>query len=69
MHLEVTYGKITDWRIIIYKWNCAEYYQDEQRDGTDAIIASIQFCDGSAAFAMAHAALLRWMKKYHNYEE
>lgn len=69
MHLEVTYGKITDWRIIIYKWNCAEYYPDEQRDGTDAIIASIQFCDGSVAFAMAHAALLRWMKKYHNYEE
>lgn len=69
MHLKVTYGKITDWRIIIYKWNCAEYYPDEQRDGTDAIIASIQFCDESVAFAMAHAALLRWMKKYHNYEE
>lgn len=69
MHMEIYYSKIMDWCIEIYKRGCADDYPDEQSRDGDAIVANIQFCSGAMAFAMAHGALRRWMKKYHNYEE
>lgn len=69
MHLNVYYSHIMDWSIYIYKKGCADDYPDEQRKGSDSVVANVQSGDNAEVCVMAHGALLRWMKKYYNYEE
>lgn len=33
MHLEITYSKICDWNILIYKKGCADDYPEARHDG------------------------------------
>lgn len=67
--MEVYYSHIMDWCIYIDKQGCADDYPNERNKGEDAVVTDVQSCDNAIAYAKAHGALRRWMKKYHNYEE
>ena len=54
MHLEITYSKVTDWSIRIYRKGCAD-------DGADDVIVKVQHCDMELCFAMAHVELKNWL--------
>ena len=56
MHLEITYCKICDWTILIYKKGCAE-------DGTDLVLVDVQDGDMELCFARAHVALKDWLSE------
>lgn len=66
MHLEITYSKICDWCISIYKKGCAEDYPNSKRIGNDAIVVSVQDCDMELCFAKAHVALKEWLLEYNS---
>ena len=57
MHLEVTYCKICDWTILIYKKGFAD-------DGTDLVIADVQDCDMDLCVAKAQVALKEWLLEH-----
>ncbi|MCM1059436.1 MAG: hypothetical protein NC452_04005 [Eubacterium sp.] len=57
MHLEITYSKITDWGIMIYKKCCGE-------KGEDILIADVQSCDVNLCFARAEVALKEWLSEH-----
>lgn len=57
MHLEITYSKICDWGIYIYKRGCANDYPECRRDGDDAILVHENDTDMELCFAKAHVAL------------
>ena len=63
MHIEITYSKICDWGIFIYKRDCADDYPKSKRSGNDAIICDIQDCDMELCFAKAHVALKEWLSE------
>ena len=50
MHLEISYSKICDWTIHVYKKGCGE-------NGTDLEILFVQSCDIEYAFAKAQVIL------------
>ena len=54
MHLDISYSKICDWIIYIYKKGCAEV-------GTDIKIAYVQNGDMELCFARAQVALKEWL--------
>lgn len=54
MHLEITYSKICDWCICVWKKGCAE-------NGGDLDILDVQDCDMELCFAKAHVALKEWL--------
>lgn len=54
MHLEITYSKVTDWGIRIYRKGCAD-------DGTDEEIINTQDCDIELCFAIAQVKLKTWL--------
>lgn len=54
MHLEITYSKVTDWGIRIYRKGRAD-------DGSDEEIVSIQDCDIELCFATAQVQLKNWL--------
>lgn len=54
MHLEITYSKVTDWGIRIYRKGCAD-------DGSDEKIVSVQDCDIEMCFALAQVHLKNWL--------
>ena len=56
MHMEITYSKITDYSIYIYKKGCAE-------DGYDLKIVYVQSCDIELCFAMAQVQLKEWLSE------
>ena len=64
MHLEITYSKICDWCIYIYKKGCADDYPGCKRDGDDVIIVDVQSCDKDLCFAMAQVALKEWLSNF-----
>lgn len=61
MHLEITYSKITDWGIHIYKKGCASDYPKSEKRGNDALICCVQDSDMELAFAKAHCELKEWL--------
>ena len=69
MHLKVYYSHIMDWCIYIDKRGCADDYPNERKKGSDSVVVDVQSGDNATACVMAHGELLRWMKKYYNYEE
>ena len=60
MHLEITYSKICDWGIYIYKRGCANDYPKCRKDGDDAILVHENDTDMELCFAKAHVALKEW---------
>lgn len=64
MHLEITYSKICDWCINIYKKGCAEDYPNSKKDGEDAVIAYVQDGDMELCFARAHVELKEWLLEH-----
>lgn len=61
MHLEITYSKICDWGIYIYKQGCANDYPGCRKDGDDAILVHENDTDMELCFAKAHVALKEWL--------
>ena len=61
MHLEITYSKICDWGIYIYKRGCANDYPKCRKDGDDAILVHENDTDMELCFAKAHVALKEWL--------
>jgi hypothetical protein len=54
MHIEITYCKICDWMIHIFKAKCGE-------NGADLEILTVQHCDMELCFAKAHVKLKEWL--------
>lgn len=65
MHLEITYSKICDWNILIYKKGCAEDYPEARHDGEDVIIVDESDCDMELCFAKAHVGLKEWLLEFN----
>ena len=61
MHLEISYSKITDYMILVYKQGCAADYPNSKHDGDDAILVRVQDNDIELCFAKAHVALKEWL--------
>lgn len=64
MHLKITYSKICDWNILIYKSGCADYYPEAKRNGGDVIIVNESDCDMELCFAKAHVKLKEWLLEF-----
>lgn len=56
MHLEITYSKICDWCIYVYKKGCGE-------NGSDLKITYVQDCDMELAFAKAQVEIKEWLSE------
>ena len=54
MHLEITYSKVTDWGVRIYRKGCAD-------GGSDVEIVDVQDCDVELCFATAQVQLKNWL--------
>ena len=54
MHLEISYCKIADWRIKVYRKGCAD-------DGSDIVLCDVQDVDMELAFAKAQVEMKKWM--------
>lgn len=54
MHLEISYNKVTDWEINIYKRACEE-------NGENLAIIYAQGCDMELCFAKAQVQLKEWL--------
>ncbi len=65
MHFELTYSKICDWCIFIYKRGCASDYPKSKKCGDDAVIVEEQSCDIELCFAKAHVALKEWLSEFN----
>lgn len=65
MHLEITYSKVTDYTILIYKKGCASDFPESDCEGNDVNILCVQDCDIELCFAKAHVALKEWFLKYN----
>lgn len=65
MHLKITYSKICDWNILIYKRGCADDYPKARYDGEDVIIVNESDCDIELCFAKAHVELKEWLLKFN----
>lgn len=65
MHLEITYSKICDWCINIYKKGCTKDYPNSEKDGEDAVIVYVQDVDMELCFAKAHVALKEWLLEHN----
>lgn len=61
MHVEITYDKICDWSIYIYKKGCASDYPNSKKDEDDAAIVYIQDGDMELCFEKAHVVLMEWL--------
>jgi hypothetical protein len=66
MHLEITYSKICDWTIRIYKKNMAHEYPEARHDGFDVIMVCESELDMELCFAKAHVALKEWMLEFND---
>lgn len=64
VHVAITYSKITDWNIVVYKKGCAEDYPESDHDGDDAVLVDVCDCDMQLCFAKAHVALKEWLLKF-----
>lgn len=65
MHLKITYSKICDWNILIYKSGCADYYPEAKCNGGDVIIVNESSCDMELCFAKAHVKLKEWLLEFN----
>ena len=65
MHLEITYSKICDWNILIYKKGCADDYPKARRNGEDVVIVDSNDCDMELCFAKAHVELKKWLLEFN----
>ncbi len=54
MHLRISYSKITDYTVQIWKKGCAE-------NGGDIVICDVQDCDLSYCLAKAEVLLKEWL--------
>ena len=61
LHLEISYSKITDWTITVYRRGMADDYPISQHEGKDVILCHVQSCDMEFAFARAQVALKTWL--------
>lgn len=61
MHFELTYSKITDWGIYIYKRGGAEDYPESRKSGQNAVIVQVQDVDIEICCAKAYVALTDWL--------
>lgn len=65
MHLEITYSKICDWHIFVYKKGCAEDYPNSDACGKAAVLVDVQSGDMELCFAKAHVALKEWLLEHN----
>ena len=65
IHVEITYSKMTDWTIYIYKKGVAEDYPKASHSGNDVVIVSEYDCDMEFCFAKAHVALKKWLLEFN----
>jgi len=64
VHVDITYSKITDWNIVVYKKGCAEDYPESDYDEDDAVLVNVRDSDMQLCFAKAHVALKEWLLKF-----
>ena len=64
VHVDITYSKITDWSIVVYKKGCAKDYPESDHDEDDVILVNVYDCDMQLCFAKAHVALKEWLLKF-----
>lgn len=64
VHLEITYCKTCDWRILIVKQGCARDYPDAKHIGDTVILVDLQENDMNLCFAKAHVALKEWLLEF-----
>ena len=57
MHLEITFSKICDWCISVWKKGCG-------KNGEDISIVDVQSCDLELCFAKAQIALKEWLSEH-----
>lgn len=64
LHLEISYSKVTDWMITVYRKGLADDYPDSLREGNDVILCHVQDGDMALAFARAQVALKTWLREH-----
>lgn len=64
MHLKISYSKICDWNILIYKKGCANDYPNARCNGDDVIIVCESDGDMELCFAKAYVALKEWLIEF-----
>ena len=65
MHLEITYSKICDCNILIYKIGCADDYRKARCNGEDVIIVDESDGEIERCFAKAHVELKEWLSEFN----
>lgn len=61
VHVEITYSKITDWMIYVYKKGAAKDYPKSDSAQGDAVLCCEQDSDMELCFAKAHVAVKEWL--------
>ena len=61
LHLTISYSKIADYTIEIYKKGCADDYPNSNRIENDAVVVLERDMDIDMCFAKALVALKTWM--------
>ena len=61
VHVDISYSKITDWHIVVFKKGCAKDYPESDYDGDDAVLVNVYDSDLQLCFARAHVALKEWL--------
>nr|DAO00186.1 MAG TPA: hypothetical protein [Caudoviricetes sp.] len=57
MHLEITYSKVTDWGVRVWRRGTAY-------DGDDEELVNVQDCDAELCFAVAQVQLKNWLLEH-----
>ena len=57
MHLEITYSKVTDWSVRVWRMGTAY-------DGDDEELVNVQHCDAELCFATAQVQLKNWLLEH-----
>lgn len=65
LHVEISYCKICDWMIYVYRKGMADSYPVTARHSNgDVILVQVQDSDMELCFAKAHVALKEWLTRY-----
>ena len=57
MHLEITYSKVTDWGVRVWR-------RGTTQDGDDEELVNVQDCDAELCFAVAQVQLKNWLLEH-----
>ena len=64
VHVEITYSKVMNWCIYVYKRGCAKDYPKSPKSGEDVILCRVQSGDMALCFARAQCAVKEWLSEY-----